>query len=766
MEQSFLHYEIIEKLGEGGMGVVYLARDTRLQRKVALKFLPDRIAGHSTERKRFRREARAAAGLSHPNIAQVHAIENSGEAMCIVMEYVDGEELHELITQNRLDEDQKTDVARQIGEGLAAAHREGIIHRDIKSRNIMVDEDGRVKIMDFGLARSPKAPHITRTGATVGTTAYMSPEQLAGEEADERSDIWSLGVVLYELFTGELPFRGAYEQAVMYAITNEEPDPVTDINPEAPEGMASVIGRCLEKEPSRRYQHIQELLDEMEGTSPAVQDTGSRGWFARMAGGPATYMPYIALPVLLVAALVLFALPLNISLLEGRGADRQVIAVLPVENINNNPDLQPLCEGLPETFTERLSKLKAIEESYWIAPASEMRTREITSASQAYQKLGVDLVVMSSIYTVEDSTKLSISLVETETVRQLGSEQVVQPTENLAGLERQGIRSMLNMMRREFNLDIPDVEEDDSTQPQAYAYLRGTISRGEGELDEAIAHFQEALDMDPDYGPAYRGLADVYEQQGRTEMAVKTYKKAISRNPGAWEGYRDLGKYYMSREEFGKAITQFQKVVDRIPNNSMAYSNLGAAYAYNRQLDKAHDVLVKALELGNNGIAASNLGVIYYGRGAYEEAARMFEIAVKAHPNDYRIWGNLASSYDFINRRQEALENYRTAARKAESQLESDSSNAVLLGHLGTYYSELGDSARVVKYISRATDLNPDMVRVRRAAVAAYEQLGMREEALRWIDASMTGWVESQPDFQELIQDPRYLKLKKKWSAD
>lgn len=447
--------------------------------------------------------------------------------------------------------------------------------------------------------------------------------------------------------------------------------------------------------------------------------------------------------------------------------EKQIIAILPVENINDNPALQPLCEGLPETFTARLSKLQDIRDSYWVAPASEMRRQDVNSASQAHTQYGADLVVMSSIHTVADSTKFSINLVDANNMRQLGSEQVVVASENLVGLEQQGIRAMLNMMRMEINPNIAQItDENDTTNSQVYEYLRGTLSKADGEFEQAITHFRNALEIDPGYGPAYRGLAEVYERQGEEERAVATYKKAISRNPDSWEGYRDLGKYYVDRGRYESAIDQFRKVVELIPDNSMAYSNLGAAYHYNGQVENAQEMYEKALELDNNAIAASNLGVIYYSKRQFEEAATMFETAVNAYPDRYDVWGNLAAAYEYSGRPEEARKNYRTAIDKALNQLEEDSANVDLLGNLGAYYSDLGDTANAIKYIKRATELNPSLDRVRQRAVAIYEELGMRGEALRWIDSSMTSWVESQPDFQDLIEDPRYRDLKEQWSDE
>jgi serine/threonine protein kinase len=270
--RQILHYKIIEKLGEGGMGVVYLAEDLNLERKVAIKFLPRHIAGNSEERERFKIEAKAAAALNHPNIATIYAIEESGEDTFIVMEFIDGIELKDKIKPGPLAIKEAVNIAIQIAEGLEAAHKKGIVHRDIKSSNIMITKDGKVKVMDFGLAKIGKGTQITKIGSTVGTAAYMSPEQAKGEELDYRTDIWSFGVVLYEMLTGQLPFNGDYEQALMFAILNEQPKAVQILAPGISSVLIHILDRTLEKDVTLRYQSISEVLIELH----RLQLSGSR----------------------------------------------------------------------------------------------------------------------------------------------------------------------------------------------------------------------------------------------------------------------------------------------------------------------------------------------------------------------------------------------------------------------------------------------------------------------------------------------------------
>ena len=275
-EKKILHYTILEKLGEGGMGVVYLAEDTKLERKVAIKFLPHHIAANDEERKRFKIEAKAAAALNHPNIATIHAIEETDDEIFIAMEYVEGRELTEIVGANGgspMKIEDAIDYTTQIAAGLQSAHQKGVVHRDIKSANIMVTDKGQIKIMDFGLAKLANRTKMTMEGTTLGTAAYMSPEQAGGKNVDHRSDIWSLGVVLYEMISGRLPFQGSYETAVIYSVLNEEPEPLTALRSNLPIALDGIIFKALAKDPSMRYQHVDELPADLKSLSLSPRAT-------------------------------------------------------------------------------------------------------------------------------------------------------------------------------------------------------------------------------------------------------------------------------------------------------------------------------------------------------------------------------------------------------------------------------------------------------------------------------------------------------------
>jgi serine/threonine protein kinase len=264
VNEQILHYRILRKLGEGGMGVVYLAEDTKLERQVAIKFLPHQISTNSDERKRFEIEAKAAAALNHPNIATIYAIEDADDEIFLVMEYVTGKNLKDHIDSKPLSIEETVNIAMQIAEGLHSAHKNDIVHRDVKSANIMSTERGQIKIMDFGLAKFRGSGELTKIGTTVGTAAYMSPEQARGEEVDQRTDIWALGVILYEMTTGQTPFKGNYDQAIFYSILNEKQEPVTGLRTGIPKELERIINKVLEKDPECRYQNMADILVDLK----------------------------------------------------------------------------------------------------------------------------------------------------------------------------------------------------------------------------------------------------------------------------------------------------------------------------------------------------------------------------------------------------------------------------------------------------------------------------------------------------------------------
>ncbi|HHS13126.1 MAG TPA: hypothetical protein ENN03_05085 [bacterium] len=358
--KTISHYKILEKLGEGSMGVVYKAEDTKLKRFVALKFLPPELTRDEDAKKRFIHEARAAASLEHGNICSIYEIDETEEGQtCIVMSCYEGETLKDKIGKAPLQIEEAVDITVQIALGLEQAHQKRIVHRDIKPANIFITKQGQVKILDFGLAKLAGQVKMTKTGTTLGTVSYMSPEQAKGGELDHRTDIWSLGVVLYEMLTGRLPFKGDYEQAVAYNIANECPDPVTGLRTGVPPALDRIIFKCLEKDPSKRYQHIEDLAVDLKALSDSrsgnafqphpARDGRKRKWLVPASG------------VLAVILIWLFLGPLNrfgLKPVPSPGFEKKILFI-PLENLGPE-EMDYFAEGVTEEIISRLASLHTL----------------------------------------------------------------------------------------------------------------------------------------------------------------------------------------------------------------------------------------------------------------------------------------------------------------------------------------------------------------------------------------------------------------------
>jgi TolB-like protein/predicted Ser/Thr protein kinase len=405
-------YRIIEEIGRGGMGIVYKAEDTKLQRTVALKFLPHQWTADAAARERFIHEAQAASALDHPNICTIHEIEETEDGrMYIAMAFYEGESLKEMIKREPLESKEAINVAIQVAQGMTKAHQKGIVHRDIKPANILITNDGVAKIVDFGLAKLAGQVKLTREGTTIGTVAYMSPEQARGEAVDQRTDIWSLGVVLYEMLSGKLPFKGDYEQTLIHSILKTEPEPITKFRKDLPSGLAQIIAKTLAKNPAARYESMDELVEDLnavaEGFKPLRAKTGLLG--GKILGIKKIYAyAGLAIFIILIALALLFFFPKH-------GKVYDSIAVLPFENLSGDSDQ----DYFSDEFTDELiTRLYAIES---LRVTSFRQVKDYKNTKKSYREIGQELkvkaVLDAGMHRVGKRVRITPKLIDAETGR-------------------------------------------------------------------------------------------------------------------------------------------------------------------------------------------------------------------------------------------------------------------------------------------------------------------------------------------------------------
>jgi len=403
-KKMILHYKIIEQVGQGGMGVVYKAHDTKLDRTVALKFLPSQITVNDTDKERFLQEAKAAAALNHPNVCVIHDIQEYQDKQFIVMEYVDGNTLRLKIADRRFEINEAIDVAIQIGEALQEAHSKSIVHRDVKSDNIMITASNQVKVMDFGLAKLKGSLKLTKSSSTVGTLAYMAPEQIQGEEVDARSDIFSFGVLLYEMLTGKLPFKGDYEAALMYSILNEQAEPIEKHIPDISSELLHIINRSLEKDPENRYQSIKDIIIDLRRLK---RDTVSISKF------PVDLQPQksslkekkfksrkIIIPVLIVFAVLVTVIGAILTSNEVEDFKPIPIAVVDFVNETDEPELNGL-SGMLITALEQSRRLSVLTRSRMFDVLKQLNITEIDNIDES---LGIKICNRAKINAMATAT--------------------------------------------------------------------------------------------------------------------------------------------------------------------------------------------------------------------------------------------------------------------------------------------------------------------------------------------------------------------------
>lgn len=775
--QLVSHYRILEKIGEGGMGVVYRAHDDRLGRDVALKFLPPPLIADKAARDLLIREARAASALNHPNICTVYDIGRADGRDYIVMEYVKGAPLASQIREGGLPDETAVRYGEQIADALAHAHEHGVIHRDLKSSNIMITPDGRAKVLDFGLAKramgDKPADQTTLTFDTedtpgAGTMHYTAPEILRGGRADARSDIWSLGVVLYEMASGRRPFQGRTAYELSSDIMYHAPPSI------APKtaGLASVIECCMSKSPEDRYQHAIEVraaLSLLRATTPLPQHSGNAsGGMPVAVRERRTWATAVSVLVLILLAIGVWTWRRERLQGEASGAAVRSLAVLPLENTSGDPSQEFFAEGMTDELTTQLAEIGSLRV---ISRTSVMQYKgSKKSLPEIAKDLRVDAVVEGSVMRSGNRVRITAQLIQAATDKHLWAKSYEGDAQDVLGLQRSVAQEIADEVKARLT---PEEQKRLSTprpvNPAAHeAYLKGLYLDSGSDADQLKAkdYFERAIQIDPNYAPAYAGLAQYYwsglELHPRDSMplarrnALKALKldpdlakahlelaairfytdwdwtgadqefhRALELNSGDAEGHRLYSFFLAALGRREDALAQIRRAQDLDPLSTSTQVTAGFVFYYVQQYDNAIEQCRGVFELDPGSAGAYDcLGASYLAKGMYEEAIAAAQRASSLSGNDPARLVGLARAYALADRKADAL---------------------AVVAHL----REEANARYVPPYFFAVT----------------YAALGQKDQAFKWLEKAFLehdyylAWLKVDPAMDPVRSDPRFEQI-------
>ncbi|MBM3296232.1 MAG: hypothetical protein FJY83_01390 [Candidatus Aminicenantes bacterium] len=769
-------YRIVEEIGRGGMGVVYKAEDLKLKRSVALKFLPPHLADSPDLKERFLIEAQAAAALNHPNICTIHEVGESEERPYIAMEYVEGETLRDRLRKGPLKAEEALDIAAQVAAGLGEAHQKGIIHRDIKSANIMVTPRGRAKVMDFGLAKLRGGSSLTRTQTTIGTVAYMSPEQARGGELDGRTDIWSLGVVLFEMLTGRLPFRGDHDQTMIRSILHDEPETMRKACPGVKPELERVAGQALVKNPARRYQTMEDFLGDLKAVAEGLMPLKARRRIRKNIFGlsPAVFFPVAA------AALVLVLLGLNVLGLRDRvfggkdGAEPGIrLAVLPFANLTGDPEQEYLNDGLTQEMITLLGGLHPQSLSV-IARTSVMRYKKgDTPIDRIGRELGVEYVLEGSARRKGSRIRITAELIKVKDQTQLWADVFEREMSGILALQNDVAQKVVKALAlkllpaeqaRLAGAPIVNAEAYDAVLKGGYHWRKLTAP----EFDTAQRYFELALSKDPSYAPAYAGLAAVWA--GRQQMGIMSAREAaphwkeaalqaVALDENSAEAHDVLAGYLTWHEwDWAGAEPEWRKSIELNPNNATNQAYYSHFLAITGSLDEAviHSDLAVILDPFNELILGLHAQVLNFA-GRYEEAVAAARKALSLQPDSPIALDCIYHVSNVTGRYDQAFEAIKLLYSKELADLDHVFNRFGELGYAGTLSLE----ADTLLAQAGSRYIAPTYIYDLYAFAGNKERaLDMMENAYEVRDPNVL--YIGKPSYSILREEPRYRALLRK----
>ena len=822
------HYRILSRIGKGGMGDVYLAEDTRLGRRVALKLLPEQFNSDEDRLRRFEQEARAASALNHPNIITIHEVGSEEDTRFIATEFIEGETVRQRLKHAGLGLREAIDIAIQVARALAAAHRAGIVHRDIKPENVMLRPDGIAKVLDFGVVKlteefadNVSGPHsagadgdvttfglvTTEANIVMGSPNYMSPEQARGLSVDARTDIFSLGALIYEMLTGEMPFKGASVSDVIVSILERQPPPLSELLPEAPPKVQAIVDRALAKDIAARYQTVDDLLDDLERLrrrleiESGLDDSGLRerlGDAAAPTGRQTRHtapefsvrsdhvatvrvtsrVEYIVNEIkshtrgfiLATTLILLLAVGFAYFALSGRTRPIDSIAVLPFANLSSDPDTEYLSEGLTESLINNLSQshnLKVMSRN----SVFKYKGQE-GNAKTVGRELGVQGVLTGRIVKRGETISISIDLIDARDDTQVWGEQYNRRMADLSTLQEE-IASQVSerLQLRLSGEDQKRVTRRYTDNVEAYQlYLKGRFywnKRTEDGMNKGVVYLNQAIEKDPGYALAYAGLADCYAllyeysatpSKDLYPKAKAAAIRALELDDSLAEAHTSLGAAYEYEWKWTEAAKQYEKAIELNPNYETAHQWYAAFLISRKRFDEAIREARRAVELDPLSIIINTaLGRALHSARRYDEAIEQLRKTIDMDPNFAEARFHLAMAY-------EGKRAYEDAVREFEKFVEL-SGEKPMRAWIARVYAEWGKKTQAQRMLAEMTDMSKPGQPSPYAMAALYAALGEKDRAFEWLEkvyqqrSYYVVFLNADPALDGLREDPRFTDL-------